>query len=480
MAVGNREFDRYHRYVQRRLTALTPVFAKAAVGNFSSRVRIPQTEDEFTQLYVGIQIILEVIREKLTDLERVGHERAARANELKAKVEELEKTKRQLLTALSDLEDSRRQIVQENARDNAILTSIGDGLFATDANERIIRTNAQALTATGWRSGEVLGKKYTEYFTLVDADGAPTGANKRPVAVALKTGKRSRTTAEMDLFFRRKDGSTFPVVVTASPVRVGNRVVGTVEVFRDITQEKAIDRAKSEFVSLASHQLRTPLTIVKWGTEHLLGNRALPPETLEYLRNIHHANRRMIELVDAFLNVSRIELGTFAIRPEPTDLVSVAESVRVELSPLIEAHRLTVKTTYDPALPRLMVDPKLFRVVVQNLLSNAVKYTTPGGRIQITLRRGVREIVLSVSDTGVGIPAAAKSHIFTKLFRADNVSRLDPSGTGLGLYIVKGIVERSGGWIGFTSKEQRGTTFTVHLPPKGMPAREGTKGLTAG
>jgi len=185
----------------------------------------------------------------------------------------------------------------------------------------------------------------------------------------------------------------------------------------------------------------------------------------------------MVGLVNAILNVSRIELGTLAIEPKPTDFRKVADSVVDELSPHIKNKKLNIEKSYDKNLPIINADLQLIRIVFQNLLSNSVKYTPNGGVISLTIAEKKPNLLITVSDTGCGIPGQQQSKIFTKLFRADNVREKETDGTGLGLYIVKSVVEQSGGKIWFESKEDRGTTFYFTIPLEGMKKKDGTRGL---
>ena len=209
----------------------------------------------------------------------------------------------------------------------------------------------------------------------------------------------------------------------------------------------------------------------------------------KYFVEIYESNKRMIELVNALLNVSRIDLGTFAVEPEKMDLTEVAKGVVAELQPQIVFKKLTFIESYDPVVPVIQADPKLVRIIISNLATNAVKYTSTGGKGELGIRltkageteggkQMVRDgILIKVGDSGYGIPEDQKDKIFTKLFRADNVKEKDTEGTGLGLYIVKSIVDAVDGMIWFTSVENQGTTFYVFLPLSGMPRKAGTKQL---
>jgi len=200
----------------------------------------------------------------------------------------------------------------------------------------------------------------------------------------------------------------------------------------------------------------------------------------KYLEEIYNGNQRMVDLVNALLNVSRIELGTFSIEPEKVKLVDICNSVLEELKQKIGDKKLKVNRKYDKNIPIMRLDSKLVRIIFQNFISNAVKYTPEKGKINISIEKKEKNILIKISDTGYGIPKEQQSKIFSKLFRADNVREKETDGTGLGLYIVKSVVEQSGGETWFKSVEDKGTTFYATIPLKGMDKKEGTKGLTSG
>lgn len=361
-------------------------------------------------------------------------------------------------------------------RDEAILNSIGDAVFACDQNGDLFLFNRMAEEMTGISLKEVIGCHYSQAVTFIrESDGKPCNDF---VAEAINDNKITKMTNHILLV--RKDGRKIPIADSAAPIKnVKDEIVGCVVVFHDVTKERQIDKAKTEFVSLASHQLRTPLSTINWYVEMLLSLDVgrLTPKQRQYSREVYHASQRMVSLVNALLNVSRLELGTFAVEPELVDITKIAKSCLKDLKPQILKKKLIVSERYDGGISLVKVDPKLLAIIFQNFLSNSVKYTKSGGKIGLTINKEKDNVLIEVSDTGIAIPVSQQKDVFGKLFRADNARKVDPDGSGLGLYIVKEIINYVGGKVWFESSERKGTTFHVSLPLSGMLKETGGKEL---
>ncbi len=364
----------------------------------------------------------------------------------------------------------------QKAKDEAILGGIGDAVFAIDTDKKIILFNPVAQQLSGFAASEALGKPYSEVLKFTSEDGRLIKDE------FIKTAFRGqKTTMTNHTVIINKNNESIPVGDSAAPIfGDNNKVVGVVVVFRDTTQERAIDRAKTEFVSLASHQLRTPLTSIRWYSEMLLAGDAgkLKSDQEKFIQNILEGNNRMVNLVNSLLNVSRVELGSFEVNPVPTKIVEIFESLLSELLPQIKSKSLVINKKYDESLKILNLDPQLIRIVLQNLLSNAVKYTPNEGRVDIIVNKLNKTFKITISDTGYGIPKSQQSKIFTKLFRADNAKQKVSEGNGLGLYLVKAIIEQSKGKVWFESEENKGTNFYIELPLSGMKPKTGSKALS--
>lgn len=225
-----------------------------------------------------------------------------------------------------------------------------------------------------------------------------------------------------------------------------------------------IDQAKTEFVSFVSHQLRNPLTAIKWSADNLLSDsKEFSEKQKESLRDIQSSADQTINLTNAFLNVSKIEQGNFAQDVQNSNLQEISDDVLRELKPQIQQKELNIIKEYSPNIISIQLDPKLARIVLQNLITNAIQYTPAKGQINIGLLVKSNKLKITVKDTGIGIPPAQQENVFKKLFRAQNVKK-ETQGSGLGLYMVKTLLEQINGKIWFESQEGQGTTFYANIP----------------
>ncbi len=376
------------------------------------------------------------------------------------------KLKKSHLTLEEKVLGRTKDLEQIRSKHEAILTSIGDGLVVVDKEGKITYINKTFEEMLGWKPKEILGKTMVDVVPREDMHGVGVSFKERILTQVLG-GQKFVVDLTNPFYYIRKDKSRFPASSIVAPVVLNKKIVGAVEVFRDITKEKEIDKAKTEFVSLASHQLRTPLSTVNWYTEMLLSGDVgeVTLEQKNYLEEIYNGNQRMVDLVNTLLDVSRIELGTFFVDSKPTDVVKLTQSVMSEQQPQVDEKNIKLSSSFENNIPMIHTDPKLLRMVLQNLLSNAIKYTPDAGAIALSLSLDTKKnVLLKITDTGYGIPADQQDKIFTKLFRADNVIGKDTEGTGLGLYIAKSIIEQSGGKLWFESEEHKGTVFYATLP----------------
>lgn len=419
--------------------------------------------------FTGIIMVIAIIMDYSTKL-IVKRELEARklAQRLDAKNQRLLETQTALTKSLNELNDEKEYINRERLKDEAILSSIADGVIAMDISGNVILFNSAAETIVGIKAEKILNKDYKKFFDLMSIDDQVHSKSYIFYALHRKIPSKAKKSIMVSA-----TGKKVPISHAISPIFDDHgALLGAIVVFRDITEEEALNNAKDEFVSITSHQLLTPLSSVGWYAEMLLEGDAgkLTKEQTEHVQEIYSSSQRMVELVDSFLVMSRLELNhNKSVRKRDIILKNVIDEISTDLALEIKRKQLAFRTVVVEHLPIIKADPDMLRVIVQNLLSNSVKYTPDGGSVAVSAEikyhaQGTHKkyIVLTVHDTGIGIPADQHKRIFSKMFRADNVTGMP--GTGLGLYIAKEAANRMGGTLHFHSKLGTGSVFTLEVP----------------
>lgn len=244
------------------------------------------------------------------------------------------------------------------------------------------------------------------------------------------------------------------------------RIAGTVH---DVTREKELDTVKTQFLSMASHQMRGPLTTINWHAEMLLQSQSegLSDIQKKYITELYNASKRTVRLTNDILTVSELELGRMPFKPEKLSLPKIFKRVLEDYDHKIAEQKINFKEVYSGDLPDIVTDLFLLKTIFHELVSNAISYTPPEGTITVNISvdpTHTNTFLFSISDTGYGIPKEEQEKIFSKMFRATNAKSKVMGGTGLGLYIIKLILQLNGGEIWFTSEENKGTTFFIALP----------------
>lgn len=358
------------------------------------------------------------------------------------------------------------KLEEERAKDDAILNSIGDGVFVVDRDSKIVMMNRASEHLTGYNQDEAVGKLYSEIFNF-RFEKTPDQPYPQFVQEVIKSNKA--LTLEKHTVLVARDGTNIPIGDSASPVVIGQKdVFGCVVVIRDVKLEREVDRAKTEFVSLASHELKTPLGIMKWYMESLIDDASfakLPDQTKEYLTDIYKSNERVLGVVRSLLDVSRIDEGRVKDEPVETDINKLILEKITELKPEMDKRSVTATLgLQDKNIQKIIIDPQRLGEVILNLLSNATKYNKTKGQIKVNLGRIGDMVKIEISDTGIGIPQSDLPKLFNKFFRADNAVKSATDGTGLGLYMIRSYVEAWGGSVSITSNEGEGTTAILLIP----------------
>ncbi len=385
-------------------------------------------------------------------------------NELKEKKQDLENEQKAILNVLEDMEEEKMKVTIEQKKLKVILESIGDGLCVLDKKRKIILTNPVTEKLTGFTQKEMKDKKYEEILHFVSEKDETI---KRFGYIKEVYEKGISSEIESDSILIQKHKTKIPIDASAAPLKnKKGEIIGCVVVFRDVSKEREINRMKSEFVSVASHQLRTPLTSINWYIEILLSEDIgqLNKDQKEYLHNVYSGSQRMAELVNELLNVSRIENQQLKINWEHMDFQKVIQSVVKECLPIANIKNIKIINPEKKEKYEGEADPNLIRQVIHNVVVNAIKYSYSQSQVKINLEKNKEGVLLKIEDHGIGIPQKFQSHIFEKFYRAPNATSKETDGTGLGLYIAKMLIEAHKGKIWFTSKEKKTTIFEIYLP----------------
>ncbi|MDP6562124.1 MAG: HAMP domain-containing sensor histidine kinase [Candidatus Peribacteraceae bacterium] len=254
---------------------------------------------------------------------------------------------------------------------------------------------------------------------------------------------------------------TFMLLVASVAAAFEARVL-----FKAIAEEHRVDNLKSEFISLASHQLRTPLSSLEWYIELINDKNNLNTEQQEYVKEMDVAAKRMSNLIDALLHAARLEGGDITPHKNTVELTSLVTDLGDELRSMGKKKKIATKVFVPKQKIEMETDSVLLHVIFKNLFSNAVKYTPEGGDVSVSMEATKTAVYIEVSDNGIGIPKVAQKRLFQRLFRASNVLKMDTDGNGLGLYITNMVVDSLGGKISVESTEGKGSTFIVTLPIK--------------
>ncbi len=401
-------------------------------------------------------------------LKKTEELRAINANlesTIQTRTEELTRTNEALKQSKANIELQLVAVATEKERIEAIVSSIGEGLLVTDSAGKVTLCNKTAQALLDRTEETIVGQHITSVF---GADANPDS----PLASLSEVLAAKKTITLSDALYIRPDKVELVLSITTTSIEFNKEIVGGVTVFRDITEQKILEAAKQQFISIAAHQLRTPLSGIKWALSLLLdaGGGELNDQQRVLVMKSSESVNRLIGLVNDLLDVDRIESGRIQFKFVPTDAMDLFRNVLFELTPQISHKQISLKILPPSNLPKVPVDQESMRAVFQNLLENAIRYTPPQGTITLAATADDHSVNLSITDTGIGIPFGEQKKIFTRFFRASNAVKREPNGSGLGLYIAKQIVDRHRGSLWFETTVGKGTTFHVSLPihPEGL------------
>ena len=417
------------------------------------------------------------------------------------------------MSTKDDEEQLLRSVVQQNAQSihlarrraeevlrkqsdwlRVTLSSIGDAVITTDVEGRVTFMNRVAESLTGWAQAEAMGGSLTDIFQILNEQSHQPVEN--PALRTLEAGTIVRLANRTVLV--AKDGTEYPIDDSAAPIRnEQDEVVGAVLVFRDISERKRMElererllataqaaqkeaeranRLKDEFLATASHELRTPLTAVL-GWSRLLRTGKLDAEnSARALEAIERNATLQTKLIDDLLDVSRIITGKLKLDRQAIEIAHVVSDAVNTVRPAADAKHITIDTSFDAEAGPVLGDANRLQQVVWNLLSNAVKFTPKNGRIEVALQRVNSEVQVSVGDSGEGISSEYLPYVFDRFSQGDGKTTRSHSGLGLGLAIVRQLVELHGGTVNAHSDGPgRGATFKLQLPVLSINRVPGSK-----
>jgi signal transduction histidine kinase len=388
-----------------------------------------------------------------------------------------------------DVTEARQRLAEQRRREEAearraLLQTVLDELpsavcLVRGLDARLVLTNRAAAEVWGaaWREGQPMLAFLRESGTRILA---PDGRALPPDAIAtLRALRAAADVRHFEEVIRQHDGTSLPILANAVVVDApslgltepdGEAEPAALLVLQDVTALKEAERLKDEFIGIAAHELRTPMAALRGFAEMLVvqtarGNGApLTDWQQEAVESIDQATTRLVDLTDDLLDVTRLQGGRLEMRIEPADLVALVR--RVTARARVTAPERAIEVTADVEHVVVAMDTARIEQVVTNLLNNAIKYSPSGGAVRVSVSANAETGVacLTVRDEGIGIPAAQQAHVFSRFVRAENAKREGISGTGLGLYLCRELVERHGGRIWFDSQEGHGSAFFVELP----------------
>jgi two-component system phosphate regulon sensor histidine kinase PhoR len=338
--------------------------------------------------------------------------------------------------------------------------SIGEGAIIIDERGNIARVNEIALDILGFEEKEIVGKWLPEALVAEDESGSVIPNYERPATGAFLSGKP----VSRRIFYRTKNGERVAVAVNVAPILLRGEPIGAIQLFRDITDEVRLERAKDEFISIASHQLRTPATVVKQNIGLILeGYIDSHDKKLELLQTAYEYNNSQLQIINDLLNIAQVEAQELKPHFQDVDMNNLLQRVVDGQIAEYKKRGIDLKLIMKNDHAVVKADPLHMQMVFENLINNAQKYSSAGTRVTVTVAASPKAVTVRIKDQGIGIAMKDIPALFHKFSRIENVNSM-ASGTGLGLYWAKKLVELHAGEIKVASELNKGTTFKVILP----------------
>ena len=356
-------------------------------------------------------------------------------------------------------DESRKK--HNTAISEALFSSIGEGAIVTDGHGNISRINQVASDILGYKSKELIGKWFPGTIAMEDQKGNIIPNIERPITEAFLKGKP----IFRKVFYRKKNGGRVAVALTVSPIILKKKPVGAIGVFRDITEELELDNSKDEFISIASHQLRTPATIVKQYIGMILEGYSgkLTTAQTAMLKIAYENNEYQINTINDLLKVAQADANALSLVHTKINLISLLGAIIREQKRKYKQKELTLDFIHSQPKVWAMVDALHLRMVFDNLLDNAYKYSYDNKKVIVKITVSDPHVIVEIKDQGVGIDEKDMHKLFMKFSRIANPLSF-AGGTGLGLYWASKLIELHKGTLSVKSNINKGTTFTIKIP----------------
>jgi two-component sensor kinase, probably involved in phosphate sensing len=351
----------------------------------------------------------------------------------------------------------------------AILDAVDDGVLAVDSKGNILVINPAAEQITGWNGSDAVGLVFNSVLKITNNEGGEMIEISNPVNRVLQTGENFTT---RDLFIKTQSGKIVPIFLAVNSIDGQNS--GVVVVFRDISKELKDNREQAEFISTASHEMRTPVASIEGyiGLSLNPATATIDARAKSYLQKAHENTKHLGQLFQDLLDITKAEDGRLKNEPVVLDAIEFSRNIWEGLKPKAEAKGLSYtfepdnhKTGEKTLTPVFFIhaDRDHLHEILNNLFENAIKYT-PSGMVSVNITGDNNNVQISVKDSGIGIPAEDIPHLFQKFYRVDNSETREINGTGLGLFLSRKLTESIGGFLDVESEYKKGSTFTVKLP----------------
>lgn len=371
---------------------------------------------------------------------------------------------------MKQLNDSQKKLLVQSVNSEVFKLAVKSAfnhIIITDIDGTVLYANEAVERITGYSQKEIIGNNPRLWGQQMPPEFYEE---------LWKVIKEDKQTFSGELKNKRENGEVYDAKAIISPIMDENdELIGFIGTEEDITRQKEVDRMKTEFVSITAHQLKTPMTGIRWNAE-LLEEKLINKEyknILQLIKQIKQSNEWLLQLVNELLNITRIESGRITIEPIATDLNKLVLSNLTTHAIHAQKKSISLETQLDSSLEEISIDESMFAEIFHNLTSNAIKYSPKNSTIIFRTKKESARVIFEVEDHGIGIPKGEEDRVFQKHFRCSNVVEEKIDGTGLGLYFIKLVVEAAGGEISFNSEANKGTIFTVAFPLEGMKGKEG-------